>query len=170
MNKSTGIGVLAIVLVIIVLGGWYWSSLARSGSPCVPSTTTNCATPAVSRNTSQATGQTSETGNVPTSPMTATVMYTANGFSPDPVTIKQGGTVTFVDNGGGSMWIASNAHPTHMQYSGTSKKDHCPDTAGVAFDECSTGTSYSFTFQKAGSWNYHNHVNADDGGTVIVTP
>jgi plastocyanin len=100
--------------------------------------------------------------------MTATVTYTSSGFSPDPVTIKQGGTVTFVNKSNGGMLVASNAHPTHTQYSGTSRQQHCPDTAGTAFDQCVAGSTYTFTFQKVGSWNYHNHVNADDGGTINV--
>ena len=101
-------------------------------------------------------------------PMTATIVYGPNGFSPSTITIAKGSTVTFTNQGNDEMWIASNPHPTHEGYSGTTKNHHCPDTAGVAFDQCSTGTSYSFTFQKVGSWGYHNHGNAGDRGTIIV--
>lgn len=161
MNKPTNINVLLVVLLLVALGGWYWST-TRSATPVSPTitTTSNTATPT--------TASTNGVPGTPSAPLTATVNYTANGFTPDPVTIKQGGTVTFVSKDGSPMWVASNAHPTHMQYDGTSKKEHCPDPAGTAFDQCSSGTSYSFTFQKVGSWNYHNHVNADDGGTINV--
>jgi hypothetical protein len=46
---------------------------------------------------------------------------------------------------------------------------HCPDTTGTAFDQCSAGTSYAFTFGKIGSWGYHNHLNHGATGTVVVT-
>jgi hypothetical protein len=69
------------------------------------------------------------------------------------------------------MWVASANHPSHTAYNGTSLREHCPDTANSAFDECSAtaaGTSWSFTFDKTGSWGFHNHVNASEYGKVIV--
>lgn len=161
MNKPSNINVLLVVLLLVALGGWYWST-TRPVAPVSP--TINTPSPVVV----PAATATKEAQGSTTAPMTATVNYTANGFTPDPVTIKQGGTVTFVSKDGSPMWVASNAHPTHMQYDGTSKKEHCPDVKGTAFDQCSSGASYSFTFLKVGSWNYHNHVNADDGGTITV--
>ncbi|MFB6115769.1 MAG: hypothetical protein ABEK04_05815, partial [Candidatus Nanohalobium sp.] len=67
----------------------------------------------------------------------------------------------------GSMWVASNQHPIHSQYSGTSRSQHCGSSAD-AFDQCSTGNTYRFTFTKKGEWGYHNHVNPGHTGTVIV--
>lgn len=155
MNKSTSINVLLAVLLVVALCGWYVSS--RQGTvPATISITTPAATQAV------------VTPSSSNAPMTAIVKYTANGFTPDPVTIKQGGTVTFTSVDGSPMWVASNAHPTHLQYDGTSRTQHCPNTAGTAFDQCNKGATYSFTFQKVGMWNYHNHVNTDDGGTINV--
>jgi plastocyanin len=67
------------------------------------------------------------------------------------------------------MWIASDPHPTHQGYSGTTRDQHCPDTSGTAFDECAAGTTYTFVFEKVGSWGYHNHANISSRGTVVVT-
>jgi plastocyanin len=102
--------------------------------------------------------------------MSATVTYTSSGFSPASVTIKQGGTVTFVNQGGGSMDIASDPHPNHNGYDGTSRNTHCaPSFSGAKpFDQCRAGASFSFTFTKVGSWGYHNHLNEADGGVVNV--
>ena len=161
MNKPTRINILLGALLLLALGGWYWSSMSRPIPPVLSVNNTPSET-----TTSPATTTTTQGSS--SAPMTATVNYTANGFSPDPVTIRQGGTVTFVSKDGSPMWVASNAHPTHMQYDGTSRTEHCPNTAGTAFDQCSSGTSFSFVFKKVGSWNYHNHVNADDGGTIMV--
>ena len=71
------------------------------------------------------------------------------------------------------MWVASDPHPTHQGYSGTTVDKHCPDTTGTAFDECTAvpqGGVYTFVFKKVGSWGYHNHANHDAKGTVVVTP
>lgn len=158
MNKSISI-ILSVVAVIIIISGWYLFSTPRATAPVstitpIEQSTTNTAQAPVASSTEV--------------PVVATVKYTANGFSPDPITIKQGGTVTFESVDGSPMWVASNAHPSHLQYDGTSRAQHCPNAAGAAFDQCASGKSYSFKFLKVGDWNYHNHVNADDGGTIMV--
>jgi plastocyanin len=69
------------------------------------------------------------------------------------------------------MWPASAFHPTHTVYSGTSLSEHCPDTAGTAFDACKgflPGQSWSFKFTKAGTWKYHDHLNPGATGTIVV--
>lgn len=157
MNKSASIA-LSVMFVIIIAGGWYIFTTPRAAAP----------TPVVAPAIQQTNVIPSAKAPASNAPMSATVNMTKNGFSPDPVTIKQGGTVTFVSTDGSPMWVASNAHPTHLQYSGTSRTQHCPDTTGTAFDQCVSGKAYSFTFMKVGQWNYHNHMNADDGGTIIV--
>jgi len=105
----------------------------------------------------------------PSGPQSVTVTHTAGGFSPSVVTIRVGDTVRFVNESGGSLWVASAQHPTHTVYAGTSLAEHCGNAAdNDAFDQCSTGNDYSFTFGKAGEWKYHNHVNASQTGTVVV--
>lgn len=96
------------------------------------------------------------------------VIYTANGYEPSTLTIKAGETVTFKNESGQSMWTASNVHPSHTLYDGQNLDAHCPDTAGTAFDQCATGDEYSFTFTKAGSWGYHNHISSNHMGTIVV--
>ena len=98
-----------------------------------------------------------------------TIVYTGSGFQPSTLTIQQGETATWVNEGDGPMWVASNVHPYHTQYAGTSLREHCSngDQTSAAFDQCSTGESFSFTFEKTGEWSYHNHV-ASGGGTIIV--
>jgi plastocyanin len=98
-----------------------------------------------------------------------TVTYSASGFSPKTLTVPVGTRVTFVNQGAGEMWVASDEHPSHTQYSGTSRESHCPDPGGVAFDQCANSSMFSFVFGKAGTWSYHNHRNAADRGTIVVT-
>lgn len=99
-----------------------------------------------------------------------TVYLTASGFQPSELTIEQGETVTWINNASSPMWVGSDRHPTHTQYEGTTLREHCQngDQTGAAFDQCSTGDRFSFTFEKTGEWGYHNHENAGQTGTVIV--
>ena len=87
------------------------------------------------------------------------VDYTASGFTPTEVTIKKGGTVKFVDKSGNPMDVASAPHPVHTDYTG--------------FDQGKSSASgmneYSFTFDKVGTWGYHNPENPVHRGTVVVT-
>lgn len=96
-----------------------------------------------------------------------TVYYTSSGFQPSELAIQKGETVVWVNNASSSMWVASDRHPTHTNYAGTSLSQHCP-SSGTAFDQCSSGERYSFTFEKTGEWSYHNHEAAREGGTVTV--
>lgn len=151
MRTSTVVGVLVVLLVIVGLG--WWAMTQQTAAPAEVNTNTETPTPATS------------TPQVPTS---AAVTYGQAGFAPAEVTIKKGGTVTWQNQSGGTMWVASAQHPTHMGYSGTSLAQHCDDTADTSFDQCKNAASYSFTFDKTGTWPYHNHSNASHFGRVIV--
>jgi plastocyanin len=85
------------------------------------------------------------------------VKLTDNGWEPSTLTIKSGDTVKFENDSSDDAWPASNVHPTHLLYPGfDAKKPLLP------------GDSYSFTFTKAGSWGYHNHLEPDVQGTIVV--
>ena len=154
MKTSTIAWIIAIV-IIIVGGMWYFQSAANT-SPSSLDTSQITSTPTEVTNEYSTPTPTAFGTTLPTvTPTTtsgalksATITYTSSGFSPSTVTIAKGGTVTFVNQSNGSMWVASNPHPTHQAYSGTAKDQHCPDTAGIAFDQCATGDTYTFTFQK----------------------
>ena len=152
-----------VVLIILIAGGWYLFSRGPSSqpyqAPSVPVTT--------STTTTTTTTTTTGTQN--------TIHYTDNGFVPALLSVSVGTQVTFVNDSSDEMWIASNPHPTHQGYDGTTKSVHC--AVGYAgptpFDECAAvmqGGSYSFTFTKIGTWGYHNHGAPANGGTVVVMP
>ena len=86
------------------------------------------------------------------------VTYTDTGFAPKTVTVKQGSMVTFVNESGKSMWVASALHPTHQLLPGFVQLKNVP-----------RGGTYEYTFEKVGTWKYHNHVVASDTGSVTVT-
>ena len=92
-------------------------------------------------------------------PNQTTVMYDTEGFSPKTITMKKGVTVVFINKTGKRVSVASDEHPTHLLY---------PE-----FDQYKTDArgkdEFRFTFEKVGTWKYHDHLNATMGGTVVVT-
>lgn len=180
---TTGKVVLGIIVVIIVLGGGWYAFAHKGASTSTPvQTATTTATDQsgassgdTSSNTSNpATGGTAISVGVSAGThKTVTVTYTNQGFSPKNVSIAIGDTVHFVNQSSHGMWVASDVHPSHAAYDGTTLQQHCSggaDTKG-GFDECTavqSGSTYSFTFPKAGTFQYHNHVQASDTGTVVV--
>jgi len=158
MNRNT-IGI--IIVLVIVAGGWYLFSRDSTGMPAATGT-----------NQMPVSDGTAPDMIVEPAPSGVTVAYTDQGFSPKSVTIEQGQTVTWVNQSSRDMWVASGAHPTHMLYDGTSLNEHCTLNAETPFDACraqSPGASYSFTFNKEGTWKYHDHTNASQTGAVVVT-
>jgi plastocyanin len=145
MNKNI-IGI--VVALVVAVGGWYMLRGTPASAP-----------------------MTVESGS-PTAATGTTIIYSDQGFSPASLTVPLGTTITFVNQSSRDMWVASAMHPGHTAYSGTSLSEHCPDTTNTAFDECTAvaaGNSFSFTFNKEGTWKYHNHTYAADYGAVVVT-
>jgi plastocyanin len=85
------------------------------------------------------------------------VSMEADGFSPSTLTVESGETVTFENSSDDDKWPASNDHPTHELYPGFDAKN-----------AVLPGESYSFTFERAGSWGYHDHLNPGLTGTIVV--
>lgn len=151
--------IIAAVIALIALGAFFYLANRSTTEPVAEAVETATSTPVAP---------------VAETPAAQTITYTDDGFSPSTLTVAAGDTVTFVNNSSGRMWVGADEHPTHTEYDGTSTREHCSNgtaTSPAVFDQCegvSAGTSWSFTFTKAGSFDYHNHARAADGGTIIV--
>ena len=84
------------------------------------------------------------------------VTITATGFEPKTVTVKAGTKVSWVNKSSGVANVSSAIHPTHLVYP--------PLNIGNIEDRASV----SLVFDKAGSYTYHNHLNASQTGIVVV--
>ena len=166
-----------VLIIVVILGGvWLWFLFDTEEEPIATEETpfndviidedTTVVTPGAT---------TSMTDN--NDPNVTVVTYNEEGFSPETVTVSQGDVVQFVNDSTNDMWVASAVHPTHEEYSGTTREEHCATPAAGtstavdtddAFDQCEAGNEYSFTFDQIGSWGYHNHLVPQDTGTVIV--
>lgn len=94
-----------------------------------------------------------------------TITATDSGYSPSTITIKAGDTVIFKNGSSQPVWTASAVHPTHRAYPTTG------GCLGSTFDACRgipPGQSWSFKFDIAGSWKYHNHLNPSETGTIVI--
>lgn len=157
MSKKTIFAI--IVIVIFVIAGYFLFTRTAAAPTPIPNINTTQTTDATTGSTAQ---------------VASLITYTDTGFSPKNITVKAGDTVRFVNSSSHGMWVASSQHPTHTQYDGTSTSQHCASGANTSdvFDECAAvdpGTVYSFTFTKAGTFTFHNHVRASDTGSVSVT-
>lgn len=83
------------------------------------------------------------------------VMARSNNFNPPTIIVKKGTTVTW-KVATGTVQVASDPHPQHT------------DLAGFESSALKTGDLYTFTFDKIGSFGYHNHLNPSAIGTVNV--
>lgn len=158
-------------VVIIILAGFgiYW--LSNRDNENVVTNTYNNVDNSVSTTTINISTTGTSTNQVSSKAKTVTVTYSATGFSPSPVNINKGDTVKFVNNSDSNMWVGSANHPSHTVYDGTTLSEHCATGATPSFDSCknlSKGQSYSFTFDKVGTWNYHNHSSSSKFGSVVV--
>ena len=90
----------------------------------------------------------------------ATITFSDSGVSPSEVTVKSGGTITWVNNSSAKVQIGSAKHPTHTEN---------PELTGGQFvTELEPGASASVTVTKTGTWGYHDHLKTSVFGKVIV--
>jgi plastocyanin len=160
-----------VVLVIILVGGYIWWQSSQSVQPESPAPSVDTIiTPPAPADTTTGTNTSTSTSSTGTTAGPVTITYDGKSFSPASVTVKKGNTVKWVDTSG-QMWVASAPHPAHTGYDGTSRSTHCAPgyTGAMPFDECVLGSSYSFTFDKVGTWPYHDHMNPSAFGSVVVT-
>lgn len=113
----------------------------------------------LNNNTDTGEGIASPPGNKNQAPVSGdfTIKITPEGFSPEEITIKKGQTITWVNETDEFRWPASNLHPTHGIY-----PEFDPQ------EPIAPGESWSFTFDKAGTWRFHDHLNPRMLGKIEV--
>ena len=88
------------------------------------------------------------------------VIVTASGFSPKTVTIGVGQSVTWMNSDNRPHYVAPDDHPSHQAYSGIW------DDNGAG--NISSEELYTFQFNTAGTYTYHDYLNSSLTGTVVV--
>lgn len=89
---------------------------------------------------------------------TATVTITSTGFSAATIRVQKGTTVQWVNEDGSPHRVVSDPHPTHEGLEGLDSEE-----------PLAKGDTYSYTFETAGTFTYHDELNPLNFlGTVIV--
>ncbi|OGY27381.1 MAG: hypothetical protein A3F33_02070 [Candidatus Woykebacteria bacterium RIFCSPHIGHO2_12_FULL_43_10] len=85
------------------------------------------------------------------------IKYSSGKFSPTSTSIKLGQMMEFRNTGEQPLQIALGKHPTHEEVAG--------------FEETllKPGKSYFFTIWKSGIYDYHDHLNPEASGSLIVS-
>ena len=91
-----------------------------------------------------------------TTTQTAVITYSDNGFNPAQITVKSGTTVTIKNTTSHTVQFDSDPHPAH-----TDNKDL---NAGIV----AAGKTDTFVAVNKGSFGYHNHLDDNETGTIIV--
>ncbi len=132
------------VVGIVVYGLIYYFVLAKKGGNSYNSSPTN------PPNTS------SESTSSGTEASQDIITLTADGFSPATLTVKAGTKVTWNNASGIKATVSSNPHPIHTDYQ--------PLNLG----SFPNGGTLFLTFDKPGTYGYHNHLNPSQTGTIVV--
>lgn len=141
--------IVSVLVLVIAIGGWI--VINKDSSDQESDTDIQVKVDEILPENDGDTTQSDEISN------TLKVSYTSGGFSPSSLTVNAGDTVTFTNNGNSQMWVASNPHPIHTNLSAFDNRK------GIA-----SGEAYKFTFETAGEYFYHDHLNIGYGGTIIV--
>jgi plastocyanin len=91
-------------------------------------------------------------------PQPAVIHITATGFEPGTVLIKAGSKVSWsnVDNANPAHWVESDPYPTPS------------NPADLTSGRMSVETEYTYTFNKAGTYHYHDRLFPTHSGTITV--
>ena len=100
----------------------------------------------------------SPTSTTKTTPVTtADVSITKDGFSPETIQMKKGSQITWTNTDEATHQVVTDPHPAH-----TNLKSLDSDPLGQ-------GDSFTLTFEKTGTFTYHDETNPlKFKGTVIV--
>lgn len=139
---SKNVVIAAVVIIVLILAGWYFTR---------PKSTT----PEVSQPAPTASQSASASPSAVTTAKNM-VSITANGYAPNSLTIKAGESVTWTNNDSADHTVNSDPHPTHTLY------------PFLNLGVIKPGDSKSATFEKVGTYTYHDHLNPSNKGTVTV--
>ncbi len=139
MSQKT---VIAIVIIVIVIAGGLlaWFFLQEE------ETTTN-------QNVNKVTATNRATTDYPPA---NTVWVMDGDFNPAVMTISVGDTITWVNKDESKRKVAADPHPTSTSL---------PE---LVSGELEKDDSYSFMFEEAGEWYYHDYLNPIKKGKVVV--
>lgn len=143
--------IIGLLVVIAGAGAFFFTSNSDDLS-----NTTSQNTESATANDVPATQSTEEQPATNTQDSTITIAYTNEGFKPSSLSVKVGTTVTVKNESSKPLKFSSDPHPEHT------------DEKELNMTTLSPNKSDTFTATKAGRYGFHNHLNEDESGTLIV--
>ena len=139
-----------VVIAVLVLAGWYFMGSKKYSTPQAPAEVSQTPATVTESPTSSATDEAivKEDKNA--------VQISSSGFSPKNIAIKVGETVTWMNSDSTNHTVYSAGHPTHLIYP--------PLNLGMI----KPSEKVSLEFPKAGTYQYHDHLNPSLTGSVTV--
>ncbi len=150
--NSRSIIIATIIALVVIVGGLFVLRNKKGTSPTSKSTATQTAptqTPSVSPSTIASPSAAATNTQ-------STVTLSQNGFEPATLNVTAGTKVTWTNKSGGLGNISSDPHPIHTLW------------PFLNLGSFADGASVSVTFDKAGTYTYHNHLSSAQKGTVVV--
>jgi len=146
MKKTGTISIIVVVILAVAVGGWYaWQHHTRNNAR---TTTTNTDM----ANMDTANNAPEQSSGAQPSAATNSVTIQNFAFSPASITVHKGTKVTWTNKD----TIAHTVTESDGQ-------------AGPASGDLDPNASYSFTFTKTGTFQYHCAIHPGMTGTVTVT-
>lgn len=93
----------------------------------------------------------------PTQEITQEIVLSEQGFKPETVSVKKGTRVIWINNSTAQASINSDDHPSHTKF------------PVLNLGEFEPGSNLQLILDKPGTYSYHNHLNPEMTGTVIIT-
>lgn len=145
---SRNLVIAVVVIVLLVLVGWYLTRPKQTVAPQDQSTQVPVSTES-SAPVASAGAQMKEEEGV--------VTISQSEFSPKNITIKVGDSVTWMNSDSANHTVNSDPHPTHTLFPILNK-------VGLI----KAGEKKSLQFTTAGTFTYHDHLNPSLMGSVTV--
>lgn len=151
--STTAKAIIGIVILVALAVGGYFAFSGSSGNQ--NNITDNTTQPqAAGNNTPQPPGDSTQSSEGDQA--AAVITYSDSGFSPSVVTVKSGSKITIKNVSSSAMQFDSDPHPIHT--------DDPELNEGVI----EPGKSGTITVNVKGTHGYHNHLNPDQTGTIVV--
>lgn len=147
---TTGFSPTSTPIPTVTVGPTPVGGYTKGGLPVSTPATTTMPTPTVSmRSLTQPT--VAQTPTPTAAPQAANVVsFADNGFTPNTLTVSNGTVVRFVNNSNQQMWIIADNSTFDMGQS------------------VSRNGSYEYRFTSTGEWWYHNKLNQNQKGKIVV--
>ncbi len=150
MSGNLRVIVVVIVIALLGLGGWWVLNNRQTSGPAVSTPTSQV------DNSAQPTPASTNASDSANSGRETVVNITELGFAPKTVTVKTGGTITWVNTDKVNHTVNSDVHPTHLLY------------PFLNLGAIAPGDKKSLVVTKTGTFTYHDHLNPSLTGTIIA--